>query len=78
MASSTQERWSQLRLLVDRGCTGSCYVSVVLRSVDGGDRRDRRITTVRMDSPQGSLTSTDWWHALAAAVEALSESGTFV
>jgi len=75
---STQERWAQLRLLVDRGSGNQCYVSVVLRTVDGSDRRDRRLRTVALELLPGSLESVSWWHTLVAAVERLQLGEDYV
>lgn len=73
-----QERWSQLRILVDRGSTGHAYATVILRSVDGRYRRDQRLRTVRLELPDNGLESMSWWHALAAAVEALASEPDYV
>jgi hypothetical protein len=78
MIDSPQERWSQLRVLVDRGSTGHAYATVILRTVDGRFRRDQRIRTVRLDLPDGGLESMSWWHALAAAVEGLATGEDYV
>lgn len=78
MEITTQERWAQLRLVVDRGSSGSAYVSVVVRTVEGRDRRDRRLRTVQLELPPGSLESVSWWHTLVAAVERLQLGEDYV
>jgi len=78
VTESTQERWAQLRMLVDRGSDGSAYVTVMLRQVNGRDRRDTRLRTVQLALPPGSLESVSWWHCLAAAVERLSQGEDYV
>lgn len=64
-------RWSQMRLLVQRGATGTGYASLILRTGQGPDVWDRRLAEVQFDCSPGSQASRDVITAMRVVLDEL-------
>lgn len=66
----SDERWSQLRLVVHRNHHGTLDWTLVHRDVRGAQKWDRRLGWGQLLCEPGSEVSQDALSALAAALEA--------
>lgn len=69
MAKPSEQRWSQLRLIVHRPIGGQAAYAVVSRRPQGRGQLDVLIAHGVFPCPPGSVESGEWLQALRTALE---------